>query len=160
VIVADAFVQHPFEHSPSFLYRLPRSSRSILFILAGSALVLSPLVSQKELLKDKEIAQQIVSQNSVSDIPYLKTIAEQTLASTNEYIRSWSASRGSRESLRQLAFITWLTSLQAHANWDAAIDVQDASGEVLSHFATPGAATQLNRLKSSRDSVADYYDSY
>jgi signal transduction histidine kinase len=153
VIVADAFVQHPFEHSPSFLYRLPRSSRSILFILAGSALVLSPLVSQKELLKDKEIAQQIVSQNSVSDIPYLKTIAEQTLASTNEYIRSWSASRGSRESLRQLAFITWLTSLQAHANWDAAIDVQDASGEVLSHFATPGAATQLNRLKSSRDSV-------
>ncbi len=151
MVLSDILVSRPLQHSPSFLFRLPRSSRSILFILAFGAAIVSPLIAEKELLKDREVAQGIVSQNAESDASYLSTVIQQSLADARQNIQSWT--EGSSDAVRQSAFLIWVTNLRAHPDWQAVIEVTDGTGHVVSHFGTTAVRDQLQALRNPIDSV-------
>ena len=153
VIIIDAFASDPTERTPSFLYKLPRSSRTILFILAASAIVMSPLVASKQMAADREIARRVVEGSSEVDTPELETVAAHVLATARERIAQWDGAGHDTATLRQTAFMVWLEGLREHQDWDAVIDVYDAAGDTQSHFATFGGANELHRIRPSMDSV-------
>jgi signal transduction histidine kinase len=153
IILIDAFVRNPLEHGPSFLYKLPRSSRSILFILAGSALIMSPLVAQKQLQTDRDIAERIVEENARIDTPELETVAAHILSTAGQRLDEWNVTGHDTTALRQQAFLIWLTSLREHPQWNAVVDLYNAQGHLESHFATLGAVAELHRLRGTMDST-------
>ena len=155
IILIDAFVRNPLEHGPSFLYKLPRSSRSILFILAGSAVIISPLVAQKQLRTDRDIAERIVEENARIDTPELETAAAHILSTARERLDEWNLMGRDTANLRQQAFLIWLASLREHPQWNAVVDLYDAQNHLESHFATLGAVAELHRLRGTMDSVLD-----
>jgi len=152
IIVIDALAPGPLESGPSFLYKLPRSSRSILFILAVSALVMSPLVSAKQLLTDKDVAVRIVQENAQVDAPQLETTLAQLLATAQHRLVTWAETNHDTLALRQEAFLTWFEGMRDHPSWDAIVEIRDAAGASQSHFATRGALTELRRLRPNLDS--------
>jgi signal transduction histidine kinase len=151
MVAVDLFARNPLEHPTSFLYRLPRSSRSTLFILALSAVVVSPLVADKELIKDQDVAQGIVSENAQADIPYLKTTVEQALADAARNMNAWAGDQG--EALRQSSFIVWMTAMKDHPGWQAFIDLRDGAGIRLSHFGTTTSTEELQQLQMAGDTA-------
>ena len=151
IIVIDSVVRSPTEEGPSFLYKLPRSSRSILFILAVSALIMSPLVADKQLLSDEKTAQRIVIENAEVDTPELQKAAEHLLDNARRNLAEWQASSHDTSALHDKAFLIWFEGMREHPLWNASIDLYDAAGVLESHFATLGASTEITRIKPDLD---------
>ncbi|HEY3874961.1 MAG TPA: HAMP domain-containing protein, partial [Candidatus Kapabacteria bacterium] len=152
VIVVDSIVTNPTADGPSFLYKLPRSSRSILFILAVSALIMSPLVADKQLLNDEDAARRIVLQNANVDTPVLEQSAEGLLNFARTNLDEWRAQGHDTTSLHDRAFMIWFEGMREHPIWNASIDIYNAGGQLESHFATLGVTGEINRMRPSLDS--------
>ncbi len=153
VILIDTFSSDPTQTTPSFLYKLPRSSRTILFILAGSAVLMAPLVASKQFGTDKEIARTFVQDNTGVETPALETVASQVLNTASRRAVEWYSSGHDSIALRQTALISWLQGLREHQEWNAIVDIYDATGNILSHYSTSDAATEQARLRPTMDSV-------
>ncbi len=153
IIVIDSMVRSPMEAGPSFLYKLPRSSRSILFILAVSAMVMSPLIADKQLVSDEKMARRIVLENAEVDTPELQQAADHLLQSARENLADWQMSGHDTTALHEKAFLIWFEGMREHPLWNASIDLYDAAGVLESHFATLGASNEINRIRPSLDSV-------
>jgi signal transduction histidine kinase len=154
VIAIDALSPDPVEGGPSFLYKLPRSSRSILFILTISALIMSPLVASKQLAADKAAAVRLVKQNALVSATELSKSVSQMLADARERLQGWSQAARDSTSLREFAFLTWLDEAREHPTWEASITLdREQQPSLLSHFATPGSALELRRIAPIIDSV-------
>jgi signal transduction histidine kinase len=160
IILIDALARNSVEQGPSFLYKLPRSSRSILFILAGSAIVMSPLVARKQLTSDRDIAQRVVEENARVDTPELETAAADMLREARGRLGEWYSAGHDTVTLRQQAFLIWLASLREHPQWNAIVDVRDAQNRTQSHFATLGAAEEIPRLHIATDSLEQRIRTY
>ena len=152
IIVIDSMLRSPKEEGPSFLYKLPRSSRSILFILAVSAIIISPLVADKQMLCDERAAHRIVVENAEVDTPELQKAAEQLLGNAHENLSEWQTGGHDTAALHEKAFLIWFEGMRAHPQWDASIDVYNATGALESHFATLGASNEINRVRPFLDS--------
>jgi HAMP domain-containing protein len=152
IIIIDARVPDPLDEGPSFLYKLPRSSRPILFILAISAVIISPLVATKQLLKDEDAARRIVRENSEVDIPGLQNAAGQLMLKAEDRLSQWYAGGHDSSALHDEAFLIWLEGMREHPGWNASIDLYGAGGARLSHFATEGVESELDRLRTQSDS--------
>ncbi|MFI5201221.1 MAG: ATP-binding protein, partial [Candidatus Kapaibacterium sp.] len=152
VIIIDASVPDPLDHGPSFLYRLPRSSRSILFILGASAVVMSPLIATKQLVGDEQVARRMVIENAEVDTPDLTNTAHQLLATAGNHLREWQAAGHDTSALRDEAFLIWMDAMRQHPAWNAVIDVYNSNGIRESHFATLGAVSELDRIRPALDS--------
>jgi len=152
IIAIDSTASDREEKSPSFLYKLPRSSRSILFILAFSAVIISPLVAAKQLLIDKEIARRVAAENAEVDVPELQNTTEHLLLTAEDRLRQWASAGHDTITLRDEAFLIWLTGMREHPGWNVSVDVYNAAGIRQSHFATFGAIGELDRLHPQLDS--------
>src|SRR5581483_11866098 len=152
IIVLDATLADPLDRGPSFLYKLPRSSRSILFILAGSAIIMSPLIATKQLLSDKEVAHRMVLENAEVDTPELENAATHLLSSARDRLNLWQTNGHDTAALHDQAFLIWLDGMREHPQWNVSIDVSNAAGTRESHFATLGAVPELEHLKPNLDS--------
>lgn len=155
VIVADTFIRDTVESdSPSLLYRLPRSSRSVLFILAASAMLVSPLIAQKEERTNMDVAENIIRKNAEIDETFLANEVARALESAQSEITSTNGVREASpgDGIKQTAFIVWLSAFADHPEWDALIDIVDGSGTIVSHFATSGGVEQASRLRTTIDS--------
>jgi len=152
VIIIDASVPDPLDHGPSFLYRLPRSSRSILFILGASAVIMSPLIATKQLVGDEKVARRVVLENAEVDTPELTNTARQLLATAGKHLREWQMGGHDTSALRDEAFLIWMGGMRQHPAWNAAIDVYNSNGVRESHFATLGAVSELDRVRPALDS--------
>lgn len=154
VISIDALSPDPVEGGPSFLYKLPRSSRSILFILTIATLIMSPLVASKQLAADKQTAVKLVRENSLVSGTELSRSVDRMLASAKERLQDWSQSGHDSASLREFAFLTWLDQAREHPAWEANIILdREERPSILSHFSTPGSSLELRRILPSVDSV-------
>ena len=151
VIVIDSMVQGPEEDGPSFLYKLPRSSRSILFILAVSAAIMSPLIADKQLIGDEKTAHRIVLENAEVDTPELQHAAELLLDNAQANLKEWEANGHDTAALHEKAFLIWFESMRSHPQWNASIDLYDAGGALESHFATLGTLNEINRMRGMLD---------
>ncbi len=152
IIVIDATVADPLDRGPSFLYRLPRSSRSILFILGVSAVIMSPLVATKQLVGDEKLARQLVLENTEVDYPELYNSAQHLLATAEDHLAQWRSNGEDSSSLRDEAFLIWMDGMRAHPLWNAVVDVYNASGMTESHFATIGSGSEIDRIGPLLDS--------
>jgi signal transduction histidine kinase len=152
IIVIDSVIRRSTDEGPSFLYKLPRSSRSILFILAVSAMIMSPLIADKQLFGDERAAEHIVVENAEVSTPELQNVAEHLLDNARENLSEWQASGHDTSALHEKAFLIWFKGLREHPLWNASIDVYDANGTLESHFATLGASNEISRIRPSLDS--------
>jgi len=152
IIIIDARVPDPLDEGPSFLYKLPRSSRPIFFILSISAIVISPLVATKLLLRDEDIARRIVQKNSEVDIPELQSATQGLLTKAQARLSDWQAISHDSSALHNEAFLIWLDGMREHPGWNASIDLFNTNGERISHFATVGIDNELDRLRPQSDS--------
>ncbi len=152
IIIIDSVLRDPTEQGPSFLYKLPRSSRSILFILAVSAVILSPIVADKQMVSDERTAHRIVVENAEVDTPELQKAAEQLLGTARDNLCDWQASGHDTAALHEKAFLIWFKGMREHPLWNASIDVYNAEGSLESHFATLGASNEINRIRPNLDS--------
>jgi len=156
VVVADTFMRDAFEEeSPSLLYRLPRSSRSVLFILAASTILMSPLIAAQEQRTNMDVAESMVLKDATVDETFLANEVERALRSAaNELTTSESTQQTSiSENIKQTAFITWLSAFADHPEWEAALDVVNSNGVVVSHFSTEGSSEQLPKINAIYDSA-------
>jgi len=152
IIIIDAQVPDPLDEGPSFLYKLPRSSRPIFFILSISAIVMAPLVTTKQLLSDKYVARRIAQKNSEVDIPDLQNAAEGLLTKAQEHLSEWQAAAHDSSSLHNEAFLIWLDGMREHPGWNASIDLYNSNGARISHFATESIDNELDRIRPQSDS--------
>jgi len=152
VVLIDASVPDPLDHGPSFLYRLPRSSRSILFILGISAVILSPLVASKQLVGDEEVARRVVLENAEVDTPELTNTAHHVLATAGTHLAEWQANGHDTSMLRDEAFLIWMEGMREHPVWNTVIDIYNSNGTPYSHFATLGVMAELDRIRPGLDS--------
>lgn len=152
IIVIDSVLLDQTEEGPSFLYKLPRSSRAILFILAVSAMIMSPLVADKQFLADELTAHRIVRENAEVDSPQLRQAAEHLLENASKNLSDWEASGHDTAAFREKAFLIWFQGMRDHPWWNASIDLYDASGALESHFATEGAFNEMNLVRPTLDS--------
>ncbi len=152
ILIIDAWVPDPMGQGQSFLYRLPRSSRSILFILGVSAIVMSPLIATKQLIGDENAAERLVVENAEIDTPALQRTALQLLAIAASHLENWRASGADTSTLRDEGFLIWMDGMKGHPLWNAIVDVFNASGTRESQFATLGASGELDRLHPRIDS--------
>ncbi len=156
IIVIDSVIRGPSAEGPSFLYKLPRSSRSILFILAVSALVMSPLVADKQFLNDQSIAHHIALENSQVEIPQLQQSADRLLDQARNDLAAWQRDGHDTATLGEKAFLIWFEGMSNHPLWKASIDVYSTAGVLKSHFATWGTSNEITRIRPSLDSVLTY----
>ncbi len=152
IVVIDSTRRNPIEQEPSFLYKLPRSSRSILFILGVSAMIMSPLVADKQRLGDERAARHLVVENAEVGTLQLQEAANELLNNARENVSEWQANGHDTAALHEKAFLTWFEGMRAHPLWNASIDLYDAAGTPESHFATLGASNEINRIRPSLDS--------
>lgn len=156
VISIDALSPDPVEGGGSFLYKLPRSSRSILFILAISTLIMSPLVASKQLVADKLAAERLVRENAEVSTSELAGAAARVLTAARDRLHDWSQSGRDTSALRESAFLIWLDGARGHPAWEASVNVtsEEHPFSAISHFATLGAASEMRRIGPALDSTA------
>src|SRR5437763_1456736 len=82
-----------------------RSSRTILFILAGSAIVMGPIVASRQLINDKDIARRIVEESAEVGTPELETATASVLAIARGRLAAWDQSGHDTSMLRKTAFL-------------------------------------------------------
>jgi signal transduction histidine kinase len=152
IIVIDSVLLGQTEEGPSFLYKLPRSSRAILFILAVSAMIMSPLVADKQFLADELTAHRLVRENAEVDSPQLQQAAEHLLDNARKNLADWQAGGHDTAAFREKAFLIWFQGMREHPSWNASIDLYDASGALESHFVTEGAFNEMNLVRPTLDS--------
>ncbi|HET6511027.1 MAG TPA: HAMP domain-containing protein, partial [Candidatus Kapabacteria bacterium] len=150
IIVADAFWSTSQESTPSFLYRLPRSSRAVIFILAASALLMSPLVAQKSVKRDLLNADVVRDQSQLSVVSIEPTLFS-TFGSLQDNFDQWIGPSLNAPVMEQLAFLIYATEFANEPEWNVLIDVKDRSGKLLSHFANSSAAE--GTLQASKNRV-------
>ncbi|HET6511646.1 MAG TPA: ATP-binding protein, partial [Candidatus Kapabacteria bacterium] len=139
IIIADAFWSTAQDSTPSFLYRLPRSSRAVIFILAASALLMSPLVAQKSVKRDLLNADVVRDQSQLSVVSIEPTLFS-TFGSLQDNFDQWIGTSPDAPVLEQTAFLIYATEFANEPEWNVVIDVKDRSGKLVSHFANSSAA--------------------
>ncbi|MDP4200457.1 MAG: ATP-binding protein [Bacteroidota bacterium] len=154
VITIDALSPDTAQGDSSFLYKLPRSSRSILFILAISTLIMSPLIASKQLEADKLVAERMVRENAEVSTTELAGASARILLAARDRLNDWRQSGRDTAALREYAFLIWLDGAKSHPAWEAAINVTSEAhpSAVISHFATLGAASEMRRIGPILDS--------
>ena len=151
ILVLDARVLDPMGRGQSFLYRLPRSSRSILFILAVSAIIMSPLIAAKQLVGDEVTARRLVVENAEIDTAELQSTAQHVLSIAESHLGNWRMAGSDTGALRNTAFLIWMDGMKAHPLWNAVVDIFNSSGTEESRFATLGTANEVERVQPQID---------
>jgi two-component system, NtrC family, nitrogen regulation sensor histidine kinase NtrY len=139
IIVADAFWSTAQEGTPSFLYRLPRSSRAVIFILAASALLMAPLVAQKGVKRDLLNAEVVRDQSQLSVVSIEPTLFS-AFSSLQDNFEQWVGTSLNSSVTDQLAFLIYASEFSNEPEWNVLIDVKDRDGNSLSNFANSSAA--------------------
>lgn len=152
IIVADAFWSTSQESTPSFLYRLPRSSRAVIFILAASALLMSPLVAQKSVKRDLLNADVVRDQSQLSVVSIEPTLFS-TFGSLQDNLDQWIGKSLDAPVTEQLAFLIYATEFANEPEWNVLIDVRDRNGKLISHFANSNTAEGTLLAAKSRSEV-------
>ena len=151
VVIVDSFASE-VEDGTSFLYKLPRSSRSILFILAVSALIMSPLVADMQLVGNEQTAEKIIEETAEVQTPKLQEGAEHLLQFARNNLEEWVLQGHDTAALHDRAFLIWYEGLREQPQWNASIDLYNSAGVLESHFATLGASNELSRIRPVLDS--------
>lgn len=152
IIIADAFWSTSQESTPSFLYRLPRSSRAVIFILAASALLMSPLVAQKSVKRDLLNADVVRDQSQLSVVSIEPTLFS-TFGSLQDNFDQWIGHSLNAPVTEQLAFLIYATEFANEPEWNVLIDVKDRNGKMISHFANSNTAEGTLQAAKTRGEV-------
>lgn len=152
IIAADAFWSTAEEGTPSFLYRLPRSSRAVIFILAASALLMSPLVAQKSVKRDLLNAEVVRDQSQLSVVS-IEPALFSTFGSLQDNFEQWIGTSIASPVSEQLAFLIYATEFSREPEWNVFIDVRDRQGKLISHFANSSEAEGRLLSATSRAEV-------